>query len=667
MADKSTIYIPLPKENLSFLSPNEKRFSGYVSSVCGPLDKLLTPIRYVAVSESILYDKGGIGSAIEFMNSGSVISWILKGLTLGVAGIIVAFNLYLEHQEQKKEKEKKEKELQQFRASLERQGLQQIENKYTADQERRRYVANLEKFNEFLREALKENKDLQEKYEFLELDYKKHSEDLELIKNNIKLKVVGKKRDVNKLEKFQDKVDRNLKPFYDIGNLVSFVYWVLWISVGIVTGVHSPFGIFGLPTWLTFLGPLAVVALPFMGIRVWNYMKHRLSGDGQTWEERNNDAKLKHQAENDFQQIMNEANKKAEFAFWKQQNQALALELDDKAYAEKKSQKIALDSLGENSVFNGAAFNATVHGLVNSASSQVNFQYIAWFATDALIAGLGITMGVAALTPVGWGLLGLSVLFGAVAAGHRYLESQKLKNQAKANRDSCGTENTIDIPAFEKMVEEKQTKLLELKKELYADKLRGYAIPDTLNLTFEELYPEEKNASFWDRLSSIRNNPWIDALDWQMTGIFVGRIVVPVSSVAIFWACTSIAVVAALSNPVALGVVFAIGAIYTLSKWYDKKQKKLEEHLTNLPKENAKLDQEIALVELALDTNKKLAAKNSKDGVMILPTSERESVSKPLFSPKQASSKKKTSFWNFFGCGKEEVASGESLSYRVLV
>ncbi len=664
----STIYIPLPTQNISFLSPREKRLTGYVSSVCGPLDKLLTPIRYVAVSESILYDKPGTGSAIEFMNSGSVISWILKGLTLGIAGIIVAFNLYFEYREQKKEKEKTEKELQNFRASLVRNGLNlEEEKKYNFVEEKRKYLAKLQLFNSFLKEALKENKDLQEKYESLELNYSTTDLRIEDIEKNLKLKVVGKKPE-NKaslkgtFEKFEDKVNRNVKPFYDIGNLVSFIYWALWITVGVITGVHSPFGIFGLPAWLTFLGPLAVVALPFMGIRIWNYIKHRRSGDGKTWAERNNDAKLKHQAEEDFDQIMNEANKKAELAYWKQQNQSLASELGVLNYEEKKSQRLAVESFDENSVFNAAAFNATVSGVIAGLASQVNFQYIAWFAVDALIAGVGITIGFATLmTPLGLGLLGLSVLFGVVAAGHRYLESQKSKNIARDDRDTCGLKNTLDLPNFEKMVEDKQNKLLGLKKELYAYKMKGFSVPDSLEISPELFKPEEVNLegqSFSEKLksfgSAIRKSPWIEALDWEMGSIFVTRMAVPAVSVAIFWGCASIAVVAALSNPIALALVFGVGTVLTVAKWYEKKQKKIEDHLVNLPKENANLDKDITLSELALDTVKKLAVKQGKEEVI-----QEISESAPTFTPARKvnynPSNKKSSWWNFFKSDKPSL------------
>ncbi|HEX2548781.1 MAG TPA: hypothetical protein VHM20_03065, partial [Gammaproteobacteria bacterium] len=219
-----------------------------------------------------------------------------------------------------------------------------------------------------------------------------------------------------------------------------------------------------------------------------------------------------------------------------------------------------------------------------------------------------------------WALLGLSLVFGLVATGYRYIQSQEIQEKLAANNQMREPAPVIDREEYKKDIELKKKELLGLRDRLFFYEQMGYPMPASLN--GPDLTLEYKKETFGQKLTNfglgVRNHPLMDAWDWQMTGIFFTRIVIPTVSAALFWSITSVAVLASLSNPVTVALVFALGTVYTIAKWYEKKKQNAEKELIDLPKEKADLANQISLANLALQYNEKkcdldMASKKSRE------------------------------------------------------
>jgi hypothetical protein len=414
--------------------------------------------------------------------------------------------------------------------------------------------------------------------------------------------------------------DKLLKPLFNAGNLISFGYWAVWIVMGVATGIHASAGIFGAPNWVSFIVIPVVFGLPYLAIRAVNYFTRlyhwKKEGHGVSFKEFDEHARLQHQIEEDFTKVARQTRERMqEDADWDRlyaENHLLTNQLNalQSQNNEPKSRK-AQPKYAFHAQYGNKYAKAAATGTTEFVNNQVALHYITWFGSDLTVAGLGLTIGAALTGPISHALLIISSLYGIASAAYRYHESKK------ANKVISDHQENGEIIPFEKCkkrYEAKEARLACLKMALYEFKKSPYqySIPSCMDDPENDLV-DLSPKTFWQKTKSavinfgfaVRKNPWVQAWDWTMSGIFFSRVVVPAASVAFFYALPGLAVVLGLANPITLGLVVGLGLLYVGLKWYEKKEKLKEKEFAEFHQKEEKIDEKIAMGELALDTYQK--------------------------------------------------------------
>lgn len=654
--ESGVVYIPLPKA-LSFIMANsDQQYMDSLGAILGPADKLGTTVRWFGVGHNILYNSTSPGLLVNFMSSNSPEGIATRSLFFAVCVIAGLCNLALEQHSQKEAREEREQAFQNFYRLLAERSKDQESKDSIQKQLKDMLIENIHTFNQYLEKIRLEDKELREKYDSLMIDPEDlmNLSDEDILEENIptiRMRFKFKDRSPQKKQsvqlqpgidskelpqqepsfwektkyyvgqKFCKEIVWNkvLKPIWESGAIITFVWWIAWILASVFTGVQAEH-IFGLNTSVA-LGMTGAFAIPYLGIRLYNYIKH---GNGKSWAEFDENARLTHEAEMDAEKILVKAQKRMEFtrdlALIKAQEQSLINELAAKGIRmpAAKEAEGRRTIKGLNAWYESPYLKAAVALTTTSASRWGGVNNDAWWLKVAIETFTMTGLVMSAWNPIAGGvMLLISAGFGVAHMVNRYTESSKLKGDVQAKQLS--TSETLE--QLQAIYDKRSAYLEQLKRELHSYKNFNYGIelPPSLELAKTELAPQ----TTWQKVKvgaikvgqKIRNNTWVDAWDWSMTGILTARLVFTLAAVFSVFALVAVA-----SNPITFGIVVGIGVTYTLMKWYEKRQIKKEQRIKEMPEKLEEVEKQIELAERTKNSyqmSEKLIIESDREREMI--------------------------------------------------
>lgn len=405
-----------------------------------------------------------------------------------------------------------------------------------------------------------------------------------------------------------------ITPAYIALGLSSFAYWIMWIGIGIYTGVFdvgiggTSSGIaFGLPFGIGLLYPLFKIVHYFTN---GNASKNQVTAniEGVTAEQQ---AQAKKNATIVLRQVM--VRRRYEFNKARLTLLANQLNLDltvQNAVLQKKLKGVAQrsETLDKEMSYIDEDYGTKVRTsfVSETMSAYVGVQYIAWIVTDFLSKVAKVTTNVPIVNVImGAVLIGISVLRGLHKATTGHYERLKTANQARELLARRQLESSNNLEALYK---EKLTSIGELKKQLGPSK--KCAELEKLQIQLLDIdHPHffgDKNRANTTREYRIKKGfaRALTFINSFTTGAFVARIFF-VKGTAIYLPFAA----AALSNPLTVGIVLGAGFLYGLFKLYEYQLKRREELAKDTLEKHAEkircLRQQIELADLTLNILKK--------------------------------------------------------------
>lgn len=406
--------------------------------------------------------------------------------------------------------------------------------------------------------------------------------------------------------------------------LASFVYWILWMAAGVLTGYFAPVGI---GSWgiAAFIAPFAAAALyPLIKLRNW-------------WRHRNNQVQKKDNIDHaekisDAQlQASADLNKLLRYVLYLKEKERLLKELDNQQPLQETNTHLEGDDQVRQ--LGNRRLGKTVMTFVSvTIGTYVVSQYVAWILRDFLQVAANVS-----LNTIGFALgFGIAMMVASVAYGayKAYQKYGQVNAYQKAIEQECGQrEKTL-----EQVYQQKLAMITELIQKLEMSKIDQLWLKEQQQkLTAIQVVPVQVpkvNVTWQQQLKQFGLHLY-NFLDGATTGIMLLRIVAIAGS-AIFLPFTAIA----LANPYTLAALLVVGIVYGLFKAYENYVNKNEraaqalyearqEKITFLQQQSELADLQIKVLE------KKLEAPKVQDDNYILNKSSPSAKRIALFKHKE--------------------------------
>ena len=592
MSQTRTIRVPLSKDVSSAISSDE--WLSLVFSVCGPIDKLSTPVlAYPALFEQLALGKeGSVGPVVDFMSSNDPKSISARYLFYMITGFAVAANTYMQYKEIRKNKGSTIK----INDSLNKTGKDSLDASLIPDKSLKSFILETARQQQYkvdtYQKLLNEPKN---KFESVEIQETENGIELVYIYDLENRKQVEKK---NSLTNWWIKYPWNklLKPIWGSGGAAAFSFWCLGILAQTKLGgvPASPWFAIGIP---------ALLAFPYIGLKIKHWFDHR--GQGKNFEEMDENARLQKEAELETKKIYQKALHDFKYAYLFQ-----VLEKLDGQQHNNKAQSIAK---APSMPLANASLTLSNEYLGNWSLTQ----YIAWYGTTFLDLTLAVAFAVPFGEVVGGAMIGIACVFGGVSALMRYNEAKawQTSNNKAINRDP--TLREVSLNEFEKSYKQKQEELKAILNNIDISRL-----PAPLQAKVAELNKNVAPKPKEGILARIRKSEWIAAWDTMMSGVFLSRLVL--TPTAIFIPSMFVAAIAPWTLPVAI----AGGFLFTFMKWRERVQMKRQAKLKEMPQKMLDLDQDLEIAKRTVGV-----LNNRRNGAVINMHQNVDSGSKPTRQP----------------------------------
>ncbi len=481
--------------------------------------------------------------------------------------------------------------------------------------ERVAFESKMDKVNDELAALLEEDNKLKEKYKFIKIE-------------NDHIEVVLKEKELTWAEKAGQRVLSIAKSSWVTMGLCSFVYWILWIGTGVITG-NFDVGIKALGA-AAFAVPAAIAAI-YPAIKTRNWWKNNFdnkaknsSGESVVITEKR---KLTYESISDLAALL----RKLAFNNERKRLEAELSKTDRVAPVKANLEPVLAHdeltlSLGQNKWRKTAATF-----LEKTISTYIGAQYIAWVSADFLKIAANVTLNLASVTlGLGIATLAASVIYGGYQA---YKQHQKVK-QYKAETDSIVANLNTKKMTLDAAFLSKQKEIDQLKQDILAknpdskDWVDGQvkSFNMAMNAAPKSFDPHANKESNLKKIASLA----YAFLNGITGGAMIGRAALIVGTV------TLPIFVFALANPYTIGIIAALGLIYGSFKAYQHYQAKKESQAKALLEQRQEkiesLSEQINLADLQIEVLKaKLETLDQNSGLKQDSQPQAEpSVSAPL-------------------------------------
>jgi hypothetical protein len=615
------IKLPLTKKAKALFSGHfsSADYNELMLSLLMPLDLVYTYFfRYDRVVEN---DMGGNGSGNPVPTQGGAIDFssVHPAVTIAITGV---FSLLA---------------LSSFLVELRRQSLSRdnkdhlyILSEFDIQTKLHNIKLNTEhkKFdmNYYLEKLVREDEELNKKYHSIKLDIQNGTLDFDFREAEKSKKLTLKEKMIKAGKDFLHKV---VHPIWTSLTIASFVYWILWIGVGIFTGDFST-GITGIPVLVSFGLPiLSGLAYPFL--KMFNYFRKvpSFAADTVKGQEKEEAAKTIEATESTCS-LFRRALLSREYDLKKER---IKNELADypeatgtpKPEEDLKGVAVSIDKqimdVGKNK------WKKTAVTIISAAGgTYVAAQYGSWIITDFLSIVANVTIAIPLVNLIlGTVLLAGSALYGIYKGYQRYQE-------VKAHEESVALKEI----AKQQQLENLELRLANLQTSIVVKQAKLGLPVTTHGLVkyneeqfFENIY--NRGPSKWTQTKKVLKRA-LQFFNGFCTGAFIARI--------FFVKGTVVAlpfVAAALSNPVTIGILVGVGVLYGAVKLYqyhqDRKEQRAVAMLAQRQERLVCLKQQIDLAELE---NKLLSAKEQRHYAQLRVAANDEVIRPP--SPDTVSS-----------------------------
>ncbi len=624
----STVRLTLSPDGRSFVrSFAADDIKGLMLKTMMPMDLWLTFLaRYPDLFEhDIPHDDTTNGFGIDFTHG----NWLATMAVLSVVAFSAGWQLYNEFNKQKEAKNAESYRFIHGKLHPTPTGadpeMESLKNLFELDDEAKKIWVdeNNEHLNQYLKDLLAEDKELNKKYDSIRVekdasghdqlvfDFKKEDEKKEEV-----LTAPWYRRQWESLKESWAKSGYAL-PFMWFKNswlnkkiigpamvtlgISSFVYWVLWMGSGLFLGFGNTLAVslmceIAFPIGLTY--PLKKM-LDYFGFKG-DKEDFKTPKDVTDPKEIERAKKRDECARNDASSLMRRAALRKSYDLARQsllRELKVAEEKETADYAAFKGKLDAADKYSETlraqikSLHQSAGKKAFMTGFSEMTGSWVGVEYGAWIVTDLLWYVYGIASTTVPLVNLigGVGLIAISVCRGIYKAVIGY---QDQTEKEPIELKEVMKESAAEVNTLEKMYKEQLKRIETLKQELRDDKKNAQ-----LNIQL----PEINDANFFVHdtpASPSKIAAFIQFLNGITTGAFIARLIC-VKGTAIFLPFA----VPFLANPVAMAIVAGAGLLYGAYKayewWCGQKEARMKETLKRQVENMDCLKYQIRLANLA--------------------------------------------------------------------
>lgn len=356
----------------------------------------------------------------------------------------------------------------------------------------------------------------------------------------------GMPKPVKKAIKIADETSNSL-------GLISFTYWIFYITAASFTGVFDV-GVSGVTPLLGFGLPL-LVGLAYAGWKLRNWYKNR---------------KKNLKVRGEFNALTEEAALDKEFENAKTQGKSNSVSLDAKlenqpqlSVVPSKTQAVAGPGFSRSSMVNA--------GIMAMVGTYVGWQYNMWYVTDVLSSVFHVAVE-GASQAIGIGIFVVGALAGIRAIRNAYNAYQQNKLENNATGFIQYLLNDLKPDMKTNLLKQQQDRVAALEKEV--DGLAGdldtkkiCPVLDARLNQYKKFDEESKNKSWYQK---ARN--FFHVANFGMTGVFIVRTILVRGTTSFL--LPGLGAALCLSNPWTIGIMVAAGIVWGLYKYYHYRKAK---------------------------------------------------------------------------------------------
>jgi hypothetical protein len=416
--------------------------------------------------------------------------------------------------------------------------------------------------NYYLSLIVREDEELKKKYHYIKINPRT---------NTLNFKPIESIK-VDKVPFLTQVKNKVIKPVWTSLNIASFVYWILWIGMGVFTGNLLGVGIFALPPEVSFGLPI-LAGLFFPAKKIYNYVRDKIRNKGETKEEKlkqEQDILQTDAAKNVATKLFRRALLRREYDLKKLAllNQLAEynvgptntpLHIDKIAASASHIDKPIL-SLTKNKIKKAAMMFFSAIG-----GTYVAMQYGAWIVTDMLNVSFNIAASIPVLNIVGAVLSAITIGYGIYKAYQKYHSLKELEKDA----------TIIELKQNNRLIDLEAT-LEKLQKSIAAKKeILGIPVASNINIKHnEEQFFNDIHRRGPTKTTQLKKflKRAFHFTNGFCTGAFLARLffvkgtalILPVAAVV-------------FSNPITIGIIVGVGLIYGAFKAYEYHLNRKEE------------------------------------------------------------------------------------------
>ena len=431
--------------------------------------------------------------------------------------------------------------------------------------------------------------------------------------------------------------ERLIKPAWNALNIASFVYWILWIGVGVFTGNLAGAGVHALPDMVAFGLPV-FFAMLYPIKKIYNYIRDKKAQHGVTPEEKKAEEQTALQtaaAQVNACGILRRSLLRRDYDLRKEklleQLDALGVKSYEKPLDLTKTPGRAAGMDQQILTLTKKKKRKAVMAFLSAVGgTYVAFQYGAWIIMDFLEEAAKLAASIPLLNVLGVALLGTTVLYGVYKACQRYSTLQK--NEKQANLQALAhNQRALDL---EKELKHLNQFIAFKQNKLGIAKLPAENIQHDQDQFFTDV--NRRGPSRMTRVKKILKRAF-HFVNGFCTGAFLARLFF-VQKTAIILPAAAVA----FSNPVTIGIIVGVSLLYGAFKAYEYHLNRKEERAKLLLEQRTeRLDCLRQQVELARLENELLSAKIKQAKPKEVTSEDTLVLARNIFKPIPVSELKK--------------------------
>lgn len=604
-----------------------------------PADVWMTDIlRYPRLYEKELaFSTSGEGSTIAYC---STHLWAGILLMLGIGGI-VATNIYLQYTQNQKTKDKAAAKMscrQMIDKLTPEKVLEEKEEQELKEKRQQQLIKMQTEFSECLRQILQDDPIMSARYEYILMPWEQTDEEKRKsftltfkLKEDAQFKAPPVKHTGLRAwyETTKQGVKKSIGPLIEWLDTASYLYWILWISASVFTGILD-YGVVGMPVFSAFFIPLACGFL-YPLFKVKNYCRNQNPAK---------DPQVKYQALKDNNEMMQRASAKMRKDKLKAELDACEIELThlqseniDAVYLAKKENEAKLG------LVHNYRSRMAVTFLSNLVGRYVASQYVAWILLDFMKAATGVIFNLVPEVNLAIGIVifvtsGIVAVYKTIQAHYTFKDDEANIKKLEAERDK---ETHIDlqekikaqkseIDDLLRQMADKKATLAKLQGQVNTGEANNSIVEKAQEYSKVEINPSEPKLTFFQKAKNFGTGLFT-VNDGFCTGAMLTRFfLVPGSAIFLPFVAVGVAL------PYTLPIIIAVGLCYGVFKWYQKQARIKEEAARNLLAElpnlirRAKEDYEYGshlkqgIVAMNRSLDAEIAAREAVLSVQVAPT-----------------------------------------------